>query len=440
MAKRGGLGRGLDALIPAGGSSRISRAGDSEKSFGEKKNKNGSGKKGAGKAAAKAEKQKKEKKVSVEAETAAEVAASAAAAAEALSELQAAASEKEKQTPKEDLALQENPDVSGAEQTAPNEDAIENDTAVENEDAVEHDTAIETVDNIETKNSVETDDAVTSDVNNPLAKTPSEGMNAEGEVISMRLSLIEPNREQPRKYFNDEKIDELADSVRQFGIIQPLLVQKKDDYYEIIAGERRWRAAKKAGLREVPVIIKNFSSQEAVEISLIENIQREDLNPIEEAKAYNRLVREYGMNQEEVANRVSKSRSAVTNSLRLLKLDEDLQKMVETSELSEGHARALLGAPAGEMQKMLAEKVLKEKLSVRQTEKLVRDTMNPVEKRKRRQDVRMEAMLQELSENLKTALGTKVSIRQSGKNKGKIEIEYYSEDELDRLYELLRSV
>lgn len=401
MAKRGGLGRGLDALIPAGGSSRVSRTGDSEKVSAEKKSKSGSGKKGAGKDAAKPEKQKKSKKPAVE---------KAAAAEEPV------------------LNEEQGQDLYDAEQEKAPEVISAEDRQAEQEKKIK-----------ESAKSVESEPE-TAEEAGPDSAAPSGDMSPEGEVIRMRLSLVEPNRDQPRKYFNDEKIDELADSVKQFGIIQPLLVQKKDDYYEIIAGERRWRAARKAGLKEIPVIIKNFSSQEAVEISLIENIQREDLNPIEEAKAYDRLVREYGMNQEEVANRVSKSRSAVTNSMRLLKLDEELQKLVETAELSEGHARALLGAPAGEMQKKLAEQVLKEKLSVRQTEKLVRDIMNPAVKKKRRTDVRAEAMLQELSENLKTALGTKVNIRQSGKNKGKIEIEYYSEDELDRLYELLRSV
>jgi ParB family chromosome partitioning protein len=201
--------------------------------------------------------------------------------------------------------------------------------------------------------------------------------NGHEQVINMRISLIEPNRSQPRKYFDDSAISELADSVRQFGIIQPLLVQKKDDYYEIIAGERRWRAANKAGLKEIPVIVKNFSNQEAVEVSLIENIQREDLNPIEEAKAYERLVKEYGLSQEAVAGRVSKSRTSITNSMRLLKLDQNVQQMVETGELSEGHARAILGLPDQNAQKELADKVINERLSVRQTEKLVRETARP---------------------------------------------------------------
>ena len=260
------------------------------------------------------------------------------------------------------------------------------------------------------------------------------------QVINMRISLIEPNRSQPRKYFDDSAISELADSVRQFGIIQPLLVQKKDDYYEIIAGERRWRAANKAGLKEIPVIVKNFSNQEAVEVSLIENIQREDLNPIEEAKAYERLVKEYGLSQEAVAGRVSKSRTSITNSMRLLKLDLNVQQMVETGELSEGHARAILGLPDQDAQKELAEQVIRERLSVRQTEKLVRDTARPKKAvKEKKPNPEAEAILMDLSERLKTHLGTKVSIRPTGANGGKIEIDYYSYEDLDRLFDLLTS-
>ena len=270
--------------------------------------------------------------------------------------------------------------------------------------------------------------------------TKEKNDNSGGEIINMRLSLVEPNREQPRKYFDEDAIDELADSIRQFGIISPLLVQKKDGYYEIIAGERRWRAAKKAGLKEVPVIVREFSSQEAVEISLIENIQREDLNPIEEAKAYDRLVTEYGLAQEEVAGRVSKSRSAVANSMRLLRLVPEVQKMVETGELSEGHARAIIPIIAEDVQIKTAEKIIKERLTVRQTEKIVRELLHPSKTKIRMRDEQREALLQSLSENLKAALGTKVSIHQSGRNKGRIEIEYYSDDELDRLYELLRAI
>lgn len=259
-------------------------------------------------------------------------------------------------------------------------------------------------------------------------------------VLILKISSVEPNRDQPRKHFSEEGIEELASSIKQYGIIQPLLVQKRDDYYEIIAGERRWRAAMKAGLKEVPVIVKDYTNREAVEISLIENIQREDLNPIEEALAYDRLIQEFEMTQEQVAGRVSKSRSAVTNSLRLLKLDAEVRQMVIAGEISEGHARTLLGLPNEEMQKLLADRIIKEKLSVRDTEKLVKKLTTNTPKKQKTRDYQKEAILENLSEQLKVILGTKVSITEKGKSKGKIEIEYYSDEELNRLFEILQSV
>lgn len=260
-------------------------------------------------------------------------------------------------------------------------------------------------------------------------------------VVKLRISLVEPKRDQPRKYFDDQAIDELADSIGQYGIISPLLVQKKDNYYEIIAGERRWRAAKKAGLKEVPVIIKNISDREAVEISLIENIQREDLNPMEESRAYERLVKEYGLSQEEVAQKVSRSRSAVTNSMRLLKLQPSVQKMVEEGSLSEGHARTIVSIEDPILQKEVAEQVIESNLSVRQTETLVKSLQKSDKvPHKKARDIQKETLLQDLADHLKNKLGTKVSIRPRGKNKGRIEIEYYSDEELDRIYELLQSV
>lgn len=272
------------------------------------------------------------------------------------------------------------------------------------------------------------------------AKTTAQ--NEKGEaVIKLRLSLVEPKRDQPRQYFDDHSIDELADSISQYGIISPLLVQKKDQYYEIVAGERRWRAAKKAGLKEVPVIIKNLSDREAVEISLIENIQREDLNPMEEARAYERLVKEYGLSQEEVSKKVSRSRSAVTNSMRLLKLQPSVQKMVEDGRLSEGHARTIVSIEDPVLQNEVAEQVIESNLSVRQTEMLVKSLQKSDKiPHKKARDLQKETLLQDLAEHLKSKLGTKVSIRPSGKNKGRIEIEYYSDEELDRIYELLQSV
>ncbi len=273
------------------------------------------------------------------------------------------------------------------------------------------------------------------------AKKEEVSENEKGDsVLIMKISSVEPNREQPRKHFSEEGIEELASSIKQYGIIQPLLVQKRDDYYEIIAGERRWRAAMKAGLKEVPVIVKDYSNREAVEISLIENIQREDLNPIEEALAYDRLIQEFEMTQEQVAGRVSKSRSAVTNSLRLLKLDAEVRQMVIAGELSEGHARTLLGLPNEEMQKLLADRIIKEKLSVRDTEKLVKKLTTNTQRKQKTRDYQKEAILENLSEQLKVILGTKVSITEKGKSKGKIEIEYYSDDELNRIFEILQSV
>lgn len=254
------------------------------------------------------------------------------------------------------------------------------------------------------------------------------------------ITEIEPNREQPRKAFDEDALLELADSVKQFGVLQPILVQKKEDYYEIIAGERRWRAAKLAGLKKVPVIIKEFSDQEVVEISLIENIQRENLNPIEEAIAYKRLIEEFSLKQDEVAERVSKSRAAVTNSMRLLKLDERVRQMVIDEMISTGHARALLPISDGDQQHLVAMKIFDEKLSVRETEKLIKDLTMPKKKSEKKVDSSMNAVYESLEERIKGILGTKASIHRSGKEKGKIEIEYYSQDELDRIIDLLETI
>ncbi|WP_230398649.1 ParB/RepB/Spo0J family partition protein [Novisyntrophococcus fermenticellae] len=258
--------------------------------------------------------------------------------------------------------------------------------------------------------------------------------------IYLKLSDIEPNREQPRKTFDEDSLMELADSIKQFGIIQPILVQKKDEYYEIIAGERRWRAAKLVGLKKVPVIIKNFTDQEMVEISLIENIQRENLNPIEEAIAYKRLIDEFSLRQDEVAERVSKSRTTITNSMRLLKLNNKVQQMVVDEMISTGHARALLVIEDLDMQYTVAMKVFDDKLSVRETEKLVKEIMNPKKKNDKQVDFTLDAIYKNLEEKIKGILGTKAFIRRSGKQKGKIEIEYYSQDELERIMDLLESI
>lgn len=254
--------------------------------------------------------------------------------------------------------------------------------------------------------------------------------------IKVKINKVEPNREQPRKKFDDEALQELADSIRQFGVLQPLIVQEKEDYYEIIAGERRWRAAKLAGLKEIPVIIRKMTEQEIVEISLIENIQRENLNPIEEAQAYKRLLTEFQLKQEEVAERVAKSRTAVTNSMRLLKLDERVQQMVIDGMLTTGHARALLAFEDKEEQFQMANKVYNEKLNVREVEKLTKNH-GKQKSEKKKEDPQQTAVFQDLEEKMKAALGTKVSINRKNDNKGKIEIEYYSMEELERLIEVL---
>ena len=249
---------------------------------------------------------------------------------------------------------------------------------------------------------------------------------------------MEPNREQPRKNFDEDSLEELAESIKQFGLLQPILVQDRKDYYEIIAGERRWRAAKKAGLKEIPVIIKNLTQQEIVEISLIENIQREDLNPIEEALAYKRLLTEFNLKQDEVADRVSKSRTAVTNSMRLLKLCDEVQQMIINDMISTGHARALIGIEDPEQQYTIAQRIFDEKMSVREVEKLVKNLGKP-EKIKKPvvSDKSLEVIYQDIEEKLKQKLSTKVSISSKGNGIGKIEIEFYSHEDLDKLFDLL---
>ncbi len=265
----------------------------------------------------------------------------------------------------------------------------------------------------------------------------------EVEVIKnemmVKIGQIEPNRGQPRKEFNEDALIELAESIKQYGIIQPLIVKKREQYYEIVAGERRWRAAKMAGLKEIPVIVKDYTEQEVAEIALIENLQREDLNPIEEAMAYKRLLEEFHLKQDEVAEKVSKSRVAVTNALRLLKLSEKVQKMLIDDMISSGHARALLAVENEEKQYMIAMKIFDEKLSVRETEKLVKNLDKKV-KQKKIGKLKDEAIYQDIAENMKSILGTKVEINRKTNTTGKIEIEYYSEDELDRIIDLLRQI
>ena len=263
--------------------------------------------------------------------------------------------------------------------------------------------------------------------------TGSENKNPETMV---KLTAVEPNRDQPSKNFDEDALLELAESIKQVGLLQPILVQERDGYYEIIAGERRWRAAKIAGLKEVPVIIKNLTDQEIVEISLIENIQREDLNPIEEAQAYKRLLNEFHLKQDEVAERVSKSRTAVTNSMRLLKLCDEVQQMVVNEMITTGHARALLSIEDPEEQYMIAQKVFDEKMSVREVEKLVKNLHKP-EKPKKAENKSLEVIYQNIEEKLKESLGTKVSISSKENGAGKIQIEFYDHDDLDRLMEYI---
>ena len=255
----------------------------------------------------------------------------------------------------------------------------------------------------------------------------------------MKINMVEPNRDQPRKNFEEDALLELADSIKQFGVLQPLLVRKNKDYYEIIAGERRWRAAKLAGIKEVPVIIKDYSEQEIVEIALIENIQRENLNPIEEAMAYKKLLEEFSLKQDEVAERVSKSRTAVTNSMRLLRLNDKVQQMIIDDMISTGHARALLAIDDKEQQYILANKIFDEKLSVRETEKLIKD-IKKHKKPKEKKVIEHVFIYNDLEEKMKEVMGTKVSIASKGKGKGKIEIEYYSDKELERVFDMIMSI
>lgn len=273
----------------------------------------------------------------------------------------------------------------------------------------------------------------------PAAK--SENEKSGENIVKLRLSKVEPNKEQSRKTFEEDSLNELAQSIKQFGIIQPIVVCKKDDYYEIIAGERRWRAAKIAGLNEIPVIIKEYQEKERAEVSLIENIQRENLNPIEEAAAYRQLIDEYNLTQESLAERISKSRTAIANTMRLLKLHEDVQQLVIDGKLSNGHARALLGIEEQEKQYEAAQKVIEENLTVRQTEELVKE-MTTSEKsaakpaKKKNKD---DYIYKDLEKHLTDALGTKVKISQKEKGGGRIEISYFSDYDLDRIYRQLNN-
>lgn len=288
------------------------------------------------------------------------------------------------------------------------------------------------------------DSLIPTNKNVKPSSSSSSASNKEDTVVKsgeqfLNINMVEPNRNQPRKNFEEDALEELAESIKQHGILQPLLVKKNKDYYEIIAGERRWRAAKKAKLKEIPVIIKNYSDQEIVEIALIENIQRENLNPIEEAMAFKRLLEEFNLKQDEVAERVSKSRTAVTNSMRLLKLDDRVQQMIIDDMISTGHARALLAIDDKEQQYVLANRIFDEKLSVRDIERLIKEIKNP-KKVKEKKTEENTFIFTNLEERMKEVIGTKVHIASKGKGKGKIEIEYYSDEELERVFDMLMSL
>lgn len=281
-------------------------------------------------------------------------------------------------------------------------------------------------------------------ISDKVSQKQTSGENKESskkEEQFLKITQVEPNREQPRKKFDEDALLELAESIKQYGVLQPLLVQKRDDYYEIIAGERRWRAAKLAGLKEVPVIIKDLTDQQIMEISLIENIQREDLNPIEEAQAYKRLLTEFNLKQDEIAERVSKSRSAITNSMRLLKLCDKVQQMIIDEQLTMGHVRPLIGIEDPEEQYLIAQRIFDERLNVRETEKLIKKLQKEKEhpEQKKEKDT-LSYIYENVQEQMKQILGTKVTVHPKKNNKGKIEIEYYSQDELNRLLEMMQTI
>ncbi len=283
---------------------------------------------------------------------------------------------------------------------------------------------------------------------NSIIPTNSELQDENNENVSREtfidIDSIEPNKEQPREQFKEESIKELSESIKQYGIIQPLIVQKKDQVYNIIAGERRWRAAKLAGLKEVPVVIKEYSEEEILAIALIENIQRENLNAIEEAMAFKNLINEHNLTQDELALKVSKSRTSITNSLRLLKLDKRVQQLLIDGKISNGHARTLISIEDNEIQHKIAEKIYEKQLSVREVESLVKELKNKEEKNKEREkrDTKKDDsfIYSEIEDKIESIVGSKVRIKKKANNKGKIEIEYYSIDDLERLIDLFRLI
>ena len=268
---------------------------------------------------------------------------------------------------------------------------------------------------------------------------PSISENADS-VETLRITQVEPNRNQPRRSFDDDKIDELAESIKEHGIIQPIIVVKNGEMYRIVAGERRWRAAKKLGLKEVPVVIRNYSEFEIAQIALIENLQRENLNPIEEAIGYQTLMSKYDMTQEDVSNKLGKSRSAVANSVRLLSLDEPIQQKLISGEITSGHARALLSISSPKIRLAVLESIIEKNLNVRQTESLAKQ-LEKSKPRKKKPIIneQVKAQLEELEYRLSSHLGTKVTLSHNAK-KGKIEIEYYGNDDLERILGIITNI
>lgn len=293
-------------------------------------------------------------------------------------------------------------------------------------------------------------DIKTASKKTPAAKekrTAAEKKTSE-EVTELfvKVTDIEPNPNQPRTNFNEDALNELAESIKKMGVIEPIIVYKKDRGYEIIAGERRWRAARLAGIKEVPVIVRKYTKQQRVEIALIENIQRENLNPIEEALAYNRLIEEFNLKQDEVAERVSKSRTAITNSLRLLKLSDKVKEMLVEQMISAGHARCLISIEDPDVQYETAMTIFDKGLNVRDTEQLVKDVNTILSKKDKdkaetpkEDNTALLAILSQMEDNLKNTLGTKVKIKPRGKNKGRIEIEYFSSDDLERILNIINT-
>ena len=270
----------------------------------------------------------------------------------------------------------------------------------------------------------------TSDINTETNNENNEKL--EGKILNLKITEVEPNKNQPRKSFNEEALDELAESIKEYGLIQPIIVTKEEGYYAIVAGERRWRACKKAGLKEIPAIVRENDERKNKEIALIENIQREDLNPIDKAIGIKSLMEDYQLTQAEVAQKLGKSRSAITNSIRILNLDSRVLDMVRMGKLSEGHCRALLSIPDGDKQYEMALRLLETGASVREVEKKTQ-----LKKKMKKKDAKYEAIYRDVEDSFKNFFGTKVKL-DAGIKKGKIVIEYKNNEDLERILELIK--